>query len=1131
MNLFRGHLLLITAAWIGSAFLSSFALGQTQNLDIAPFARRCCVTDHNLIPQIAFDYTSRDQLNGNASRTTDGRYIYGLQWSEARDIQEIVVRFRPGSTPVKATVEYWSLNWPDPPPKMPTIEDPEPDPWQGQWLTATTSVNCSNLECHYTFQPLAKSENPRADNLPGLAYRRTLKFRLVFSSQPAVDHVQVFSGSTLKPTRVRVELGAGESVRYEWQGDLKVYNGALKNVELWNGSSGDMAGSRHFHIVTQHAKKGFYVDLLSVDHALPGSEDVTIVTLNAGQRAFSFAVPDLDKGPIYIPDLHTYISRADDPKTFSPSIVIAGGTIREKVAREPEQTYERASKEIPPLDPTQREADPNGPKNRGYLYLPLAADASWQKFAFEWGGNIHISKAGTKAKGAELRRLEWTGDDINWRLGTGAEPTFRPDWHDSSLQSLDDVLPVAVANWSDKTIHYTEEGFSTLLSGPLSPDDPGRSEETPAVLLIKLVVENTDSQPATSHLWFATAPDEAINYENGVLTTQDGHLVRAFLKPPDDARVALASFADSGTTVHGIHIEVPLQANQSRTILLSLPFIPRLTDVERVQLRDLNYDQERARIVDYWQKIVAEAVPFKVPEEHSMKLAIATVPHERVSITKDPKSGLYMVPAASYDYGVFANVGAIQCTMFDLLGHSDLSAKGLETFVQLQGNRPMIGTYSGDQKAVYNGARIDAEYDYTAGEYNLNHGAALQGLAAHYFFTRDKAWFDHVSPGMKRAADWIIEQRKLTQVLDAGQKIPEYGLLPADNLEDNTDWGHWFGVNAEAVRGMEMLADALKDVGAPEAAHYADEAAAYKSDLRDAVLRAAQVAPVVRLQNNTYIPYVGARPYQRIRHFGSIRVAYYSRYPGAPPTLYRAASTRENFAGPILLLLRDVFRPNEPVADWILDDWEDNLTVSAPLGINVHGWVDPQYWFSQGGINFESLRNTVMAYLKRNEIPAAIRSHYNSFVATYYPVPNVFTEEIHQWVHGAGPFYKTADEARFVNHLRGMLVREDGDTLWLAAGTPTRWLEAGKKIEVNNAPTYFGPVSYTIEGSDSSVHARVILPSRNAIKNPWLVLRLPGGAHFQSVELDGKPWQDFDAATQRIRLPVTNKPIDVSVRY
>ena len=695
MSLSRKHLCFITAFLIGAGFLASPAVGQSQELDIAPFARRCCVTDHNLIPQIAFDYTSPNQLNGNATRTADGRYIYGLQWSEARDIKEVVVRFRPGSAPAKASVEYWSLNWPDPPPKMPTIEDPEPDPWQGQWLTAATKVNCANLECHYTFQPLAESENPRANNLPGLEYRRTLKFRLVFPSQPAVDHVQVFSGSTLKPTRVRVELGAGESVHYEWRGDLTVYNGALKKVELWNGSSGDAAGSRRFRIVTQNAKKGFYVDLLSVDHSLPGSEDVTIVTLNAGERTFSFALPDLDKGPIYIPDFHAYISRADDPKTFSPSIVIAGGKIREKVAKEPEQTYERAYKEIPPLDPTQREADPHEPKNRSYLYLPLAADASWQKFAFEWGGNIHISKVGTKAKGAELRRLEWSGDDINWRLGTGADPTFRPDWHDSTLRSLNDVLPVAIANWSDKGIHYTEEGFTTLLSGPLSPEDPGRSEETPAILMVKLAVENTESQPATSHIWLATGPDEAVDYENGVLTARDGQFVRAFLKPPGNAHITLTPFTDSGTTLHGIHIEVPLEANQSRTILLSLPFIPRLTDPERVQLSELDYDTERALVVDYWKKVAAEAVPFKVPEEHFMKLAIATVPHERISITKDPKSGLYMVPAASYDYGVFANVGAIQCTMFDLLGHSDLAAKGLETFVRLQGNRPMIGTYSG----------------------------------------------------------------------------------------------------------------------------------------------------------------------------------------------------------------------------------------------------------------------------------------------------------------------------------------------------------------------------------------------------------------------------------------------------
>jgi hypothetical protein len=62
--------------------------------------------------------------------------------------------------------------------------------------------------------------------------------------------------------------------------------------------------------------------------------------------------------------------------------------------------------------------------------------------------------------------------------------------------------------------------------------------------------------------------------------------------------------------------------------------------------------------------------------------------------------------------------------------------------------------------------------------------------------------------------------------------VPEYGLLPAGRLEDNSDWGHWFGVNAECVLGMTPLAEALQDLGAPKAAHYGEEASAYRRDVR-----------------------------------------------------------------------------------------------------------------------------------------------------------------------------------------------------------------------------------------------------------------------------------------------------------
>ena len=164
-------------------------------------------------------------------------------------------------------------------------------------------------------------------------------------------------------------------------------------------------------------------------------------------------------------------------------------------------------------------------------------------------------------------------------------------------------------------------------------------------------------------------------------------------------------------------------------------------------------------------------------------------------------------------------------------------------------------------------------------------------------------------------------------------------------------------------------------------------------------------------------------------------------------------------------------------------------------------------------------------------MPAAIRNLYNDFVACYYPDVNVFTEEFRQWRSPSGPFYKIPDEAKFVNRVRDLLVREDGDTLWLAAGTPRRWLAPGEVVEVRGAPTYFGPVSYHLERNGDGVDARVTLPNRNPANTAWLVLRVPVGKHLRSVELDGKPWADFARGMERIRLPKQTGEIHIKAHY
>jgi hypothetical protein len=74
---------------------------------------------------------------------------------------------------------------------------------------------------------------------------------------------------------------------------------------------------------------------------------------------------------------------------------------------------------------------------------------------------------------------------------------------------------------------------------------------------------------------------------------------------------------------------------------------------------------------------------------------------------------------------------------------------------------------------------------------------------------------------------------------------------------------------------------------------------------------------------------------------------------------------------------------------------------------------------------------------------------------------------------------------------------EDGrpDTLRLLFGTPRRWLEDGKTITVERAPTAFGSVSIKAESklSRGEVTVDMDLPERNRPVKTFLRVRVPQG--------------------------------------
>lgn len=1073
---------------------------------------------------------SYTEFNNAKSDTAD----IGVFWWEARDIEriEVIYAVKPSDTTSLPIIQYWHQTWPEAPPQMPSTEDLEDDPWQGKWVTAATNTKVNGNAITYTFKPLAADENSNAAFLPGVInYRRTLKTRLLFTGKKeAITAMQVFSASNEKNSSIRIEL-VGDQKKKSLEGSLEVFNGRIKDISGWNWNKNDKkTGINSFNISTSLISKGIIANFYSADLSLPGSNDETVVTFRSPGRTFSFSLNDVEKGPVYVPHFNAYITRANDPVSFSANNFKQGKSTRERILEEPEQSYDRARDEIPHLDPTSR-------SHGGPIDLPLASDASWQKFAVQWGGNILLDKQQTKAQGKELLRCNWIGADLRWNIGTGSSPVFRREKENCQMSILNDYLPVVQSRWSQGTLNYREEAFSVLLRGSLSPDDPTRDEQTPAVLMVKLTVSNPTLKPDTSNVWLAG--NKALN---GL--TKEGDFLMDEIKGKkfircyisfDERNGGVQLLADSTGVMRILKQQLLLPPNSSKTLFFYFPFVGDLVAKDQREIAALNFDTQKNRVVSYWREMVSKATIYNVPERKFNEMGKAIIPHIRMSVTKEPKSSLYMVPAAAFSYKVYPNEAVFQTLLLDRLGDFKAAAEYLNTFMALQGSKKLPGTFTGDQKDVFFGTRVDSIYDCTEGNgYNMHHGTVLWGLAMHYLYSGDREWLLKAAPHMIRAANWISDQRKQTMLLDQnGNKVAYYGLLPAGVLEDVHDWQFWYTTNAYACLGMETMAEAFEKAGLPGADSIRVAANAYRKDIRQSVERASELSPVIRLRNNTYVPYVPSRPNQRFRYFGSKKAEYYDRYKKAIYPTLRLSAIREALYGPIVLLKAGLIDADEPMADWVLDDWEDNLTLSSSLNLNVHGWVDDQYWFSRGGMVFQAnLINPVSIYLQRQEIPATIRGLYDNFVSCLYPDINAHTEEYHEWGHGSGPFYKCPDEARFISQVCDLLVVENKKELWLAAGTPRRWLEPGQDIELKRAQTEYGEVTYSLHAGKlpETIEAEIQVPPK-ACSKLLLFVRTPFQKPIKKVMLNGKDWKEWDANKEFVVIPQTTKNVEVLVSY
>jgi hypothetical protein len=207
------------------------------------------------------------------------------------------------------------------------------------------------------------------------------------------------------------------------------------------------------------------------------------------------------------------------------------------------------------------------------------------------------------------------------------------------------------------------------------------------------------------------------------------------------------------------------------------------------------------------------------------------------------------------------------------------------------------------------------------------------------------------------------------------------------------------------------------------------------------------------------------------------------------------------------------------------------------MGLTRSAAANHTFWTGKNRTNPLYGMRYILDCLRRDDVDRALVSFYgmlahgmsrNTFIGaegcSVFPLDD-----------GGRFFYcppNSASNGQWLAVLRHLLVQdidadEDGrpETLRLCYGTPRRWLENGKTIRLNNAPTAFGPVSLKVTShlDKREVTAEIMLPERNPPARTFFRARLPDGVRVNSatvndaaVSVDGTDAIDLSAFSGKV---------------
>ena len=649
-------------------------------------------------------------------------------------------------------------------------------------------------------------------------------------------------------------------------------------------------------------------------------------------------------------------------------------------------------------------------------------------------------------------------------------------------QKLTDGLPVLTTTFERGGVRYEVEQFAYPLHGP----PPERRGDIDMVLLQKVHLTELTGEPQAVSFEMAhrreAGPGTSVSVRtNGsvLLAEESTSGVLLGIDAPGFVVTPTIGSATNWTTI-GIRVQASLPPNGTKELVIKLPS-PLVAKADYESFRALDYSTARETTLKFWTEYLARGAQFVVPEQAVNDLFRANLWHALRLPRRHSSSG--GTPAIDLPYSNFAydqhgtpwpvnQCVYVDYMLYDLRGYHAISAE--ELAVMYANNQQPNGHIGGFANWGV----------YTPG--------MIYSTAQHFLLSGDRASLDQLLPQTLKALDWCLAELKEA----AERSGPTRGLVLAPLNDLSHEQKAWAFNQAYLYAGTELLGRVLLEMQHPRAQECINAA----HTLREAIQRgfgwATTQSPLVQLADHTWIPYV---PCDALTPRRQLDVWY--------PT--------DVDCGALHLSRLEALDPNGLLTTFLLNDHEDNLF------LNEWGMANEPVYNPHG-----------TAYLLRDQPKPSIRAFYSMMACAFSH--STFEPVEHRWCWGQyfGP--PSTDGAWFELYRRMLIDERDDNTLLLCQATPRKWLEPGKQIRVERAPTYYGRLNLTVSSraNVNEISATIDLEQMNRPTALLLRLRHPRALPMKSVLVNDKVWTDFDPTKEWIRIVEPGQShFEITARY